>query len=105
MAWETRERGSSYYYRSRWDASRGRVKKEYVGTGYAVGLAARLDELKRAEREAEAEAHKAERERLQETTAFLGEMEKATEVLVRAHLLAGGLKCRRGEWRRPREGS
>jgi hypothetical protein len=103
MAWETRGGGSSYYYRSRW--VNGQVRKEYVGTRYVAELAARLDKLKCAEREAEAQAHEVEREKLQEATTFLGELEEATEVLVRAHLLAGGLKCRRGEWRRPRESS
>ena len=102
MGWETRERGAtSYYYRSVREGDR--VRKEYCGGGRFGRLAARLDEVKRRQREEEANYWKVEKERLEQNTAFLWEIEEAAEILARAQLLVSGFHKRKGEWRRLRE--
>jgi hypothetical protein len=98
MGWETRERGGSYYTRSRWEG--GRVIREYIGGGMLGRLAAQLDELDRQQREEEAAYWREEQERLEQNTAFVGELEEAAQILSQAHLIAAGFHKRRGEWRR-----
>ena len=100
MGWETRERGSSYYTRSKWKD--GRVLREYVGTGPLAEFVALDDGLKRLQKEEEAAHRREERERLEQGAGFLRELEEACEVLTWAHLLAAGCRKRRGEWRRRR---
>jgi hypothetical protein len=85
----------------------GRVRREYVGGGGGLGgelgrLVARLDEIERLRKEEEALRLKEEQERLERTTAFLGVLDEAAEVLVRAQLLAAGCHQYRGQWRRRR---
>jgi hypothetical protein len=100
MGWETRERGGQYYARSR--RVDGRVRRVYVGGGILGKVAALKDEYERRLREEEAAFWREERERLEERTAFLKEVTAATDILVRAHLVAGGFHKRKGEWRRER---
>ena len=89
-----------YYYRS---VRKGeRVRKEYVGGGALGEAAAALDEVKRRQREEEADYWREERERLERSAAFLQELEEAAEVLVRAHLLSSGCHQHKGQWRRQR---
>ena len=101
MAWEERERGGRYYYRSVRDG--GRVRKEYVGAGEAAEALARADETIRRARELELERERerelAEAERLGALAAPLLELAEAAEVLARAHLVAGGYRGHKGEWR------
>ena len=102
MGWETRERGAGpYYYRS--VREEDRVRKEYCGGGVLGQIAALEDEYRRRRWEAEAAYWKEERERVEESTAFLGEIMNAADILIRAQLIAGGFYSRRGEWRRRRE--
>jgi hypothetical protein len=101
VGWETRKRGvGSYYYRS--VQSGDRVKKEYVGGGLLGQVAAKLDEAERLRKKEEVAYWKAERERLEESVAFLQELTEAAEVLTRAHLLASGCHQHKGQWRRQR---
>ena len=100
MSWETRQRGGTYYTRSRWVD--GRAVREYVGGGVIGRLAARQDELEHLQREQEAARRKEERERLERSAGFLRELDVATEVLIRAELLASGCYKHKGEWRRLR---
>jgi hypothetical protein len=98
VGWEARKRGAgSYYYRS--VRSGDRVKKEYVGGGLLGQLAAKLDERERLRRKEEVAYWRAERERLEESAAFLQELTEAAEVLVRAYLLASGCHQHKGQWR------
>src|SRR5919199_4327628 len=101
MGWEVRRRGGPYYYRSVREGDR--VRKEYLGGGVLGLLAARLDEAERQQRRRQASLWEAERQRLERSAAFLQELTEASEILVRAHLIASGHHQRKGEWRRARE--
>lgn len=103
MGWETRERGTSYYTRSRWKD--GRVVRQYIGTGPLAEIVALDDELKRLQKEEERVYWREERERLKRDAAFLQELEEATQILIRAHLLAVGCHKHNGQWRQLREQS
>jgi hypothetical protein len=97
MGWE---RG--YYYRVR--KVRGRVVREYVGTGPVAELAAELDAIGRQQREAERAARRAERAELEALDAPLDELNDLADLLAHAALLAAGFRRhKRGEWRKRRE--
>jgi hypothetical protein len=100
MGWETRQRGGAYYTRSRWKD--GKVVREYVGGGVIGRLASRQDELERLQREQKAARRRKEREGLERSAGFLGKLDEAAEVLMRAELLASGCHKHKGEWRRLR---
>jgi|SRR5215217_2246102 len=101
MGWEARERGTSYYTRTR--RVNGRVIRKYVGGGVLGKIAALEDELERRQRKEEAAYWEEERERLKQNVGFLGELEEAAKILTTAHLIAGGCHKHKGEWRRLRE--
>jgi hypothetical protein len=97
--WEKRERGGLYYTRSR--KVNGRVIREYVGGGLLGHLAARMDTEERRRREQEAAAWKEERVRIEALMAPVEELDKATEILTQAVLLAAGYhRHNRGGWRK-----
>jgi hypothetical protein len=100
VGWEIRERGGSYYVRSR--RVGGRVVREYVGGGLAGRLASESDRIARARREARALEERREREKLEALAAPVLELSEAAEILVRAELLAGGYHKHKGVWRRER---
>ena len=100
MGWEPRERGGLYYTRSRREG--GRVVREYVGSGEIAEALAHADEARRRIREQERRRLLAEREYLEALAAPVEELCEVAEVLVRAHLVAGGCHRRKGEWRRAR---
>jgi hypothetical protein len=102
MAWEKRERGGSYYTRSR--KVNGRVVREYVGGGVLGELAAQIDAEERLRREVEAAAWREERERLEEFAGLVEELCDEVETIARATLLAAGYRRhKRGGWRRQRD--
>jgi len=99
MSWETRRpNGPKYYVRAQ--KVRGRLVRQYIGTGPQAEAAAAADALRRAERQAEAEARRAERLRLQEADAPLQRLEEAMKLLIRATLVTNGFYQHGGEWRR-----
>ncbi len=100
MGWETRERGTSYYTRSK--RRDGRVVRRYVGGGPAGRLAAEEDRLQRERRKIEALKAKEDLERLEALIFPVAELEEAARILVRAHLIAGGYHRHKGEWRKAR---
>ncbi len=104
MAWEKRKRGGLYYTRSL--KVDGKVVREYAGGGVMGEFAAQMDTLKRLQREAEVQALREERERMEALEVPLEELCEAAEALSRATLLAAGYRRHnRGEWRRKREGN
>jgi hypothetical protein len=100
--WERRERGGLYYTRSRKEG--GRVIREYVGGGIVGELAAQMDALVRERREEQAARWKEDQEELDALEAHVEEISEASDLLVRAALLASGYRQHnRGEWRKRRE--
>jgi hypothetical protein len=95
-----RKDGNLYYYRSVRDGEK--VRKVYVGAGEFARIFAEGDILLRTSRKAQREREKAELERLKDLVAPLEEVSEATKVLVTAHLVDGGYRKRKGEWRRAR---
>jgi hypothetical protein len=81
MAWEKRERGGSYYTRSR--KVNGRVVREYVGGGVLGEFAALMDAEVRLRREKEAAAWKEERERLEELAGLVDELCDDVEIIAK----------------------
>ena len=101
MAWETRERGGRYYTRSR--KVRGKVVREYVGTGPRAELAAAEDALHRAARARAAQDRRGERERWADLEAPLAQLDGLGDALLAAVLLAAGYhRHDRGVWRQRR---
>ena len=100
--WERRERGGLYYTRSR--KENGRVVREYIGGGPLGQLAALQDEHERRQREEQAAYWRKEQQDLDALEAAVDELSEASDLLVRAALLASGHRQHnRGEWRLRRE--
>jgi len=102
MGWESRQRGSLYYTRSR--KENGRVVREYVGGGVLGQIAALEDEHERRRREEQEAFWKEEQRDLDALQGLVDELSEASDLLVRATLLASGYRQHnRGEWRLRRE--
>jgi hypothetical protein len=95
-----RRDGRLYYYRSVRDGER--VRKVYVGAGEFARICCETDILQRTSRKAQGEREKAELERMEGLVALVEEFSDAAKVLVTAHLVDGGYRKRKGEWRRAR---
>ena len=102
MGWESRQRGSLYYTRSR--KENGRVVREYVGGGVLGQIAALEDEHERRRREEQAAYWREEQQDHDALQGAVEELSEASDFLVRAALLASGYRQHnRGEWRLRRE--
>ena len=99
MTLERRD-GRLYYYRSVRDGEK--VRKVYVGAGEFARVCSETDILQRTSQRAQRERQRAELERLKGLVAPLEEVSEAAKVLVTAHLVAGGYRKRKGEYRRAR---
>ncbi len=99
MTLERRD-GRLYYYRSVRDGER--VRKVYVGAGEFARICSETDILRRTGRRAQRERERAELERLKDLVGPLEGVSEAAKVLVTAHLVDGGYRKRKGEWRRAR---
>jgi hypothetical protein len=95
-----RRNGRLYYYRSVRDGEK--VRKVYVGAGEFARICSETDILRRTSRRAQRERERTELERLEGLLALLEEFSEAAKVLVIAHLVDGGYRKRKGEWRRAR---
>jgi hypothetical protein len=100
VAWLQRNE-KRYYYRSQ--RVEGRVVCRYAGTGPVAELTARIDALCQARRRLEGEKAREESARWELADAPLRELERCTDLLVRAALvLAGYHRHHRGPWRKRR---
>jgi len=98
---ETRQRGGSYYTRSR--RVNGRVVREYIGGGERGEQAAAADAIARERREAERAEHTREVRQRDTAQAQLMSWYAAVDAhLHRALTVAGYHQHKRGEWRRRR---
>ena len=102
MAWE-KYGARRYYYRCvRRD---GAVKKLYYGAGATGQLAAEVDALRRAERQAEADARKARKDRLDAAVTLTQDLSRGCDLLAAATLLVAGYhRPSRHLWRIWRDG-
>ncbi len=101
MAWETRQRGGSYYTRS--VRQGGQVRREYIGTGETAALIAACDERDRQARTMARASERAERERIGRADTALADLDALTDALARLALVAAGYhRHHRGEWRKRR---
>jgi hypothetical protein len=102
MAWE-KHGERTYFYRSvRRD---GKVVKVYYGAGPVGRLAAEVGALRRAERQAEADARKAQEDRLGAAVTLTRDLSEGCELLAAATLLAAGYhRPSRHKWRIWRHG-
>lgn len=98
MAWEGRARGGRYYTRSH--RVGGRVVREYIGAGPCGELAAALDQLDQAEREADRQAWQAERAAVLAAAADVTGFGRLVDDALALALTDAGLHNHRGEWRR-----
>jgi hypothetical protein len=89
-----------YYYRAFRDGEK--VRKVYVGAGEVARICSETDILQRNSRRAQREREKAELERLKGLVALVEQVSEVAKVLVTAHLVDGGYRKRKGEWRRAR---
>ena len=97
MGWDK----GRYYTRSK--KVNGRVIREYCGVGEVAELAAQMDAINRADREAEREARRVERAELEALDVPLNDLNDLADLLARAALVAAGFRQhKRGEWRKRR---
>jgi hypothetical protein len=97
MGWDKR----GYYYRSR--KVKGRVEREYVGTGTVANLVAELDAADRDKKAAARQADQRSRQELAALDAPLETLDEFVDLVACATLLIAGYRQhRRGEWRKKR---
>jgi hypothetical protein len=100
MAWD---RGR-YYTRSK--KVNGRVVREYIGTGVAADLIARLDAIDRQKREDAAADRRHHLSKLATLEGAVRAADRTVDLTVRAVLLAVGYRRHhRGDWRKRRDSS
>ena len=100
MSWESQRYGRYYYAATRRD---GRVAKKYLGRGPVAELAALQAEATRAKRDADAEALRAEKKRLDGPEQLLQALDRACTLMMTASLMAAGFHQKNyGPWRRQR---
>ena len=102
MPWA--QRGPHRYF-FRKQKVRGRVVRRSLGRGPEAQLAAALDAQKQREREAQWAQRRQDRERWEAEAGFLQRLIAASDLLVRAALLAAGFhQHQQGAWRRRMHG-
>jgi len=99
MAWEQRQNGSRYYYRSVREGNR--VRRVYIGRGPCAEAIAKKFETARAEREADRAAVAANKARFEAAWESLKELEAFVDAAVRTAFEEAGYHYSSGRWRRP----
>jgi hypothetical protein len=100
MGWEQRRSGTYFYTAERVG---GRVVKRYVGTGKVAELAAQLEAATSAQKAADAERQRREREQLDALDESLNALHELADTLTDAALVAAGFhRHHRGPWRKRR---
>lgn len=102
MGWE-RQRGRFYYYRK--VRVGGRVRSQYMGTGFLAQMFAEADIDKRRERAARRAADRATRQAEAQIDRQLADAESALAAMTHATLKAAGFHQHRGQWRKKRHAS
>jgi hypothetical protein len=100
MTLEKRD-GNLYYYRSVRDGEK--VRKVYMGSGELARIAHEREIRNRAAEERERQEELKEREKLEALASPVVGLCEVAEILVRAHLIAGGYRRYQGHWRLRRE--
>lgn len=100
MALERRD-GCTYYYRSVCDGEK--VRKVYAGSGELARIAHEQETMRWALEEHRRKEERRELERLEALAAPVLVLDQAATVLVRVHLVTGGYRRHKGEWRRARK--
>jgi hypothetical protein len=99
MGWKTIN-GRRYYYKSERDG--GRVKTTYFGARESGLLISLLELEDRAEREAELEARRAEREESDAEDRAVSSWFDDVQAVADAAIVAAGFHKHKGQWRRKR---
>ncbi len=99
MGWKT-IKGHRYYYKS--ERVGGRVQTSYFGAGESGSLIARIDEIDRAEREAERHERRAEREESDAEEQAISEWFDGVQAITDETMIAAGFHKHNGQWRRKR---
>jgi hypothetical protein len=98
MAWESKQRGGQYYYRSRRVGDT--VIKQYVGTGPEAERAAAEDQRRRELAAKQRKEVKMLEAQLSQVKTQVESVRDYSELLIAASLLAAGFHYHRGEWRK-----
>jgi hypothetical protein len=100
MSWERRRKGRFYYAATRRD---GRVVKKYMGRGPVAELSALQADVARAKRDAEADALRAEKKRLDGPERLVEVLDRECTLVMAASLMAAGFRRQNyGPWRKQR---
>src|SRR5262245_54260723 len=103
MAIYTRN-GKVYLYRN--VRQGGRIRRLYLDAGELAEYGDALIRLQRAERQAQADKVRRQRQAWANDDALIDRLDEVVQVLVRSALLAGGYhQHARGQWRRRRHGN
>jgi len=104
MAWESRKGSSGSYY-TRSLRVKGKVVREYIGTGPTALAIAELDALDRQQRHHDQINFKVEKEAQRSIDRKIDEETKIVQTMTDAVLLVNGYHYHKGQWRKKRYGS
>ena len=99
MAWETRGKRDYLYRKKRVN---GRVKSEYIGTGYQAELIARMEAIEAQQAELVRDAERSERHQQDAIDTAIKQHGGKLRRLVNAVLVAAGYHQHKRQWRKKR---
>ena len=98
MAWETRQRGTRYYTKTR--RENGRQIREYIGSGELAQYAAAIDQERQSLRDWSWRDWRTQREGLDRREQLLALLDDACAERASSDLQSWGYHYHRGEWRK-----